>query len=70
MMQAVSESRGRLHLRDACGAIGLARSSYYRRLRPAVAGKARRVPRALDTCKKREVLELVEGRAFRGTRAC
>lgn len=63
-MRAVSESRGRLLVRDACGAIGLARSSYYRKLRPAIAGKARRVPRALDACKRREVLDLLNEERF------
>ena len=67
-MEAVDQHRPRVGTRPACEALGVARSTYYRRrlawLRPVERKPRPRPARALTPAERREVLDLLHSERF------
>jgi putative transposase len=64
-MAIVREQRAELGVQPMCAGLGLARASYYRRLRPIRRPKAKPIrPRALSVGERQEVLEVLNSERF------
>ena len=63
-MAAVAEARPMIGVVAACIALGLARATYYRRLKPKPSSKRRSPPRALSGDEKAKVLAVLHEPRF------
>jgi putative transposase len=70
--QAVAELSGRIGVRNACDAVGVAQASYYRRHRQSpppqrpvpIPHHQRRQPRALSACEQQAILDVLHSERF------